>query len=160
MKIKNIITNLRLKWRIYKLTNKAKQEKRRCAAAYEDWQDDEYNMGPCKFIWGVQRNKETNPSFCTLNDITVYYNRDTDMYFLLIDFPANLKQEQDKLQFLIQCLQAFQVYMQSLPNGYTFAASIEEDFDTWNLYGKTIDELYVKFAALICGYKAILKQPE
>ena len=162
MKIKNIITNLRLKWRIHKLTKKAEQEKRRCAAAYADWRDDEYNMGPCKFIWGVQRSKEANPSFCTLNDIAIYYNRDADMYFLLLDFPANLQQAQDKMKFLIQCLQAFQVYIQSLPDGYTFSAAshLEEGFEAWNLCGKTIDELYTKFTILLYGYQKALKTPQ
>ena len=162
MKFKYWWINLRCRWRLWKAVQRAKKENRRCAAQYPDWRDDEFNMGPCKFIWGIQRSKEARPSFCTLNDITVYYNRDTDLYFLLLDFPANLQQAQDKIKFLIQCLQAFQIYMQSLPDGYTFSAAshLEEGFEAWNLSGKTIDELYTKFTILLYGYQKALKTPQ
>lgn len=43
-------------------------------------------MGPLKFVYAIQSNEHANnPSFNTLNDLVVSYNRDTNKYVLEVD---------------------------------------------------------------------------
>ena len=70
--------------------------KKRCARKYPDWRDDEFNMGANKFIWGVAHNGAP-PSFLTLNDIMIYYNRDYKLYFMDIDSQLLARDAKDRL---------------------------------------------------------------
>ena len=87
--------NIRDKYQSFKLGRYLRKEqrayakeKRRCAAAYTDWRDDEFNCLDLKFVWALQpeytQNKET-PSFVSLNDAIVYFNRATRLYSLQFD---------------------------------------------------------------------------
>ena len=56
------------KWLKKELKNGLK-EKKRCQKLYDDWVDNEFNMGPLKFIFAVTSIKNQTPSFNTLNDL-------------------------------------------------------------------------------------------
>ena len=59
---------------------------------YPDWKDDEFNCLDNKFIWGVKAKSDQSgkdPSFVTLNDLQIYYNRKSKIYFLDLDIAEN-----------------------------------------------------------------------
>lgn len=63
-----------------------KKQAKRCKKTYSDWEDNEYNILDNKFIFAIPATKlEVNPSFNSLNDFTVYYNRSTQMYHMQLD---------------------------------------------------------------------------
>ena len=68
------------------------KEKQRCMQEYPDWKDDEFNCLDNKFIWGVKAKTDQSgkePSFTTLNDIQIYYNRKSKLFFLDLDISEN-----------------------------------------------------------------------
>ena len=89
--------------------NHIKREKKRCLKTYSDWEDDEYNCGPLKFIWALSSN--LNPNFSTLNDLIVYYNRDSKKYLLDIDITKNFKSNDERRQYIENCQYEFRHYL-------------------------------------------------
>ena len=90
---------------------KAKLEKERCSKIYSDWKDDEYNMGPLKFIFAVPVHCYEIPSFCSLNKFIIYYNRDNGIYFADVDVEAGLKNSSDIYCQLNNILEEFEEFI-------------------------------------------------
>lgn len=129
---------------------RAKQEKERCRRQYPDWKDDEYNCGPLKYILGIQANGTAARSFNTLNDLDIYFNRDTQKFVLSVDFTKtfdNIKEQKYWLRFLLIKL--------------TKALSIDKskfDFSEIDLcdgelfIANSLIELYCKFFVFVNGF--------
>lgn len=90
---------------------KSKAEKKRCSKEYSDWKDDEYNMGPLKFIFAVPVHCYEVPSFCSLNKFIVYYNRDNGIYFADVDIEADPKNSSDIYYQLNNILEKFEEFI-------------------------------------------------
>ncbi len=90
---------------------KAKIEKERCSKEYSDWKDDEYNMGPLKFIFAVPVHCYEIPSFCSLNKFIVYYNRDNGIYFADVDIEKDPKDDSDIYYQLDNILDEFEMFI-------------------------------------------------
>lgn len=78
---------LKLRRQLKKQQKQYKKEKARCAKTYPDWKDDEFNTLDLKFIWGIlpKGSNEGTPSWNTLNDAVVYYNRQNKKYYFDFD---------------------------------------------------------------------------
>lgn len=94
---------------------RAKMEKERCSKQYSDWKDDEYNMGPLKFIFAVPFYYKDTPSFCSLNDLIIYYNRDNKKYFLDIDIESPFNSLKYRIS-LIDAVDKFKSFLRSQEN--------------------------------------------
>lgn len=94
-----------------KQIEKAKLEKERCSKNYPDWKDDEYNMGPLKFIFAVPVHCYEIPSFCSLNKFIIYYNRDNGIYFADVDVEADPKNSFDIYYQLNTILEEFESFI-------------------------------------------------
>ena len=147
---------------------KAKKEKKRCKKMYSDWRDDEFNCGPNKFIFGVvsDTNKYLKTpqdgcaSFQTLNDLTIYYNRDMHKYVLDIDVYACCDELCDT--YLTTLLNKFKDFVETLTeskinhlindNIFTY---LEDMSGYWT--SDTIHTLYFKFYMFVIGYKQLIK---
>ena len=100
---------------------RANKENKRCKKLYSDWADDEFNCGPNKFIFGVitkSRNSQKSynsdsPSFQTINDLQVYYNRDNRQYTL--DIESNYSSVED-VKYLTHLLKEFKKFVMSSNN--------------------------------------------
>ena len=90
---------------------KAKLEKESCSKKYPDWKDDEYNMGPLKFIFAVPVHCYEIPSFCSLNKFIIYYNRDNGIYFADVDVEVDSKDDSDIYCQLNNILDEFKTFM-------------------------------------------------
>lgn len=76
---------------------KMREERQRCANTYPDWRNDEFNCLDNQFIWGLKSKEDHSnmpPSFCTLNDIMLYYNRQHDIYYIDVDNTSGLTAEE------------------------------------------------------------------
>lgn len=128
-------------------------ERQRCAAAYPDWKNDEYNCLDNKFIFGITLDNPCQEnSFNTVNDFMVYYNRKSKMYFYNID--PNLNITYINLLFIKEY---FKVFL--LNNKFITDKESDErinasnlDFNNFDLYSaKSLKELYLKFKFFIKG---------
>ena len=136
----------------------AKKEKLRCQKLYPDWEDNEFNCGPLKFIWGVKSwddltTQEAN--FFTLNDLDICYNRDTKKYLLGLETALQFKCVDEKITYLDNLMNKFENFMKDSEN-------FQNSFDPYFLYlynngelfiADTLTELYYKFKIFVNGFK-------
>ena len=140
---------------------KSTKEKRRCQKLYPDWKDDEYNCGPLKYIWGVKSHDDltlNNANFCTLNNLDIYYNRDTRKYLLNIDFIFNFTNKKDEnIKYLNNLLDEFKDYiLESNLFNVNFDPSFIYLYDNGELFiADSLTELYYKFKIFVKGYKQL-----
>ena len=126
---------------------------------YIDWEDNEYNCGDIKFIWGIKSYDclVSGPAnIYTMNDIDITYSRKTGLYSLGLE-TAYLFEEGKvgEVKYLDNLLNEFTKFMNE--NGYntnepyTFflCSPIVERF------AKTIPELYTQFRIFVEGYRAV-----
>jgi hypothetical protein len=158
---------------IKKELKRAEKERRRCAKLYKDWKDDEYNSGPNKFVFGIISNSDfaynkgdvssiDKASFYTLNDLQIYYNRDTHRYILDIETYHNKKE--GELLYLERLLSKFKDFMKieykysdSLLTNNSLCEYINTHTseDYWS--STDIYSLYKKFNIFVLGYSALCR---
>lgn len=146
----------------------AKSEKKRCKKLYSDWVDNEYNCGPLKFIFAVVsesnnalNTKNNKPSFHTLNDLQISYNRDTQKYLLDVEIGYNNSNESD-IAYLERLLSELKTFVQSqydLKLSYLLETNLFKFLDDMSNYWVADDliTLYCKFYIFVCGYKQNLR---
>ena len=147
---------------------RANKEKKRCKKLYSDWIDNEFNCGPNKFIFAITSDannlletKDIEISFNTLNDLTVYYNRDTKKYLLDVEVGYNSSNETE-IQYLDRLLKEFKNFIQSNYNlklNYLLETSLFTFLDDMSNYWSADDliTLYCKFYIFVQGYKQNLR---
>lgn len=146
---------------------RANKENKRCKKLYSDWKNDEFNCGANKFIFGVISDVSkyldavgnSEPSFQTLNDLQVYYNRDNKKYFLDIEVGFN---GTDDITYLNNLLNKFKSFI-SLEyninkvttlldtNLYKYMQDLQDDY--WSAHD--LITLYGKFNIFVNGYKKL-----
>ena len=144
---------------------------------YEDWRDDEFNCGAHKFIFGVMSNvnrlletPQNTPSFYTLNDLQIYYNRDSKKYLLDIEVGFGYVADGNDIKYLTNLLKAFKsfiieyfnyedeksILLNASKNTYKYIGNFNEDY--W--CSDDLLSLYNKFFIFVEGYKKVAKNGE
>ena len=127
---------------------------------YPDWEDDEYNCGNLKFIWGIKSYDDLSsamPNFYTMNDIDITYNRKSGLYSLGVETAYGFDggQKQGEVKYLDYLLSEFTKFM--MDNNYR----IDEPYmllmaqPCTNCFAESIPELYMHFRIFVEGYKAV-----
>jgi hypothetical protein len=136
---------------------RSKKEKKRCKKTYPDWADDEYNCGPLKFIWGVMSDDNlcaTVPSFYTMNDLDICYNRDTKKYLLGLETIYRFDDAGYEIAYLEELLLAFTKYVKEQKLKVRNADFGLYPFSTGELFiADSIEQLYFNFKLFVHGYK-------
>jgi hypothetical protein len=108
-----------------------------------------------KFIWGIKSYDDLyggEPSFATMNDIEIIYDKKKKEYQLGIETAYIFEIYGDICDYLKRCLSAFTKYMDD--NGL----SKDEPFDLFfrqpctNVTAKSIEELYTNFKIFVDGF--------
>lgn len=138
-----------------KVLHRYSREKKRCRAAYPDWQDDAFNMLDNKFIWGYNENPKITPSFLSWDDAYIYYNRINKTFYMEVDtgFYMGVKDAEDaqgELERLSKIEEAFRNFLTK--NGIPLRAEVQS-FHNFTLEGESLSELYTKFKIQLEGYK-------
>ena len=153
-----LFRNFKLCRETRKEIKQAEKEKKRCAKQYSDWKDDEYNCGPLKFIWGLKSYDDLSScdvNFYSMNDIDIYFNRDTQKYILGIETIFKFESQDHRIKYLERLLKAFKEYM---------SGKFDSTFDPHNLYlyndgnffqASSLTELYYKFEIFVTGYSQL-----
>ena len=126
---------------------------------YPDWEDNEYNRGAVKFVWGVKSVDSAScmhASFYTYNCIAIYYDRKTKKYILdIAPSPNFLDDYCYDVKYLTKLLDYFTVFMTM--NNY----DTDYHFDNFGLEPEifaeadSIMELYTMFRIFVEGYSAV-----
>ena len=123
---------------------------------YSDWENDEYNCGDLKFIWGVKSSDDVSNSvanFNTMNDIEISYDRSTETYHLSFETMYEFKNgAYDEVRYLRSLLRSFSGFM--CKNHYNIYKNY--DLSCWDNHlfeARSIPELYTKFKTFVGGYE-------
>lgn len=126
---------------------------------YPDWEDDDYNCGDLKFIWGIKSFdclSSAPANFYTMNDIDIIYSRKSGLYSLGIETAYTFESgKRGEAEYLNDLLQAFTQFM--IDNNY----KIDESHMLWmeipsiNCFAESIPNLYTQFRIFVEGYKAV-----
>lgn len=154
----NFLDSIRLKLKTKSDLKRAEKERKRCSKKYPDWKNDEYNCGPLKFIWGVISYDDlsaSEPNFYSMNDLDIYFNRDTEKYILGIETIFLFENQDQRIAYLQKLLKAFKEFM---------IGKFDNKFNPHelNLYcdgnlftADTLTELYYKFEIFVNGYSQL-----
>lgn len=139
------------------------KEKERCKNTYPDWKDDKFNCLDNKFIFAIKSSEDHSdeePSFHTLNNFTVYYNRKSKLYFIELDLPENVKDDlvatklvldNLRLQFRIFLIDYLNITKEELEKPYKLnELDLNYGFDL--LSAPSLKSLYMSFGFLSRGF--------
>lgn len=126
---------------------------------YPDWENNAYNCGDIKFIWGIKSHDDLTSgpaNIYTMNDIDITYSRKTGLYSLGVETAYLFKEgKRGEAEYLDNLLNEFTKFMNE--NEY----SIDESYTFFlrqpiiNPFAETLPELYTQFRIFVEGYKAI-----
>lgn len=123
---------------------------------YSDWEDNEYNCGEIKFIWGIKSYddlSEADACLYTMNDIDICYDRKEKVYILGVETAYLFEDKKAEVEYLERLLDKFTEFMEQ--NRYETHSSyclFMSDLCT-NCKAATIGELYTMFRIFVEGYK-------
>lgn len=151
----------KLKWIIEDKIYKVKHyfEVKKCKKLYSDYDDNEYNIGSLKHIWGIKSwddlsiGEDTN--LYTMNDIDITYDRESKLYMLGIETAYIFKDRKSECKYLKRLLEAFTKYM--IDNNYSinYDTCLFFRTPTINSSAESIEELYMNFKIFVEGYCSI-----
>lgn len=157
-KIKNIKLNIAIRNELKRI----KKEKRRCHKEFYDWIDDEYNCGALKFIWGIKSKDDLSnsmPSFHTLNDIEIHYNRDNGKYFLSIETIYEFSKYEDICNYLRDLLSKLEYGIKKELGKFDISFDPKKTLMYYNngelFTAYSLTELYYKFKIFVEGFANI-----
>lgn len=123
---------------------------------YNDYYDNPYENEIMKFIWGVKSWDDLTCSdacLYTMNNIDLLYLKDQKKYLFSIETIFMFDEEEHKLNYLKNCLDAFTEFM--IKNGY----NTDVNPHWWHVFGDginthfdSIEECYGMFKMLVNAY--------
>ena len=139
-----------------------KKRKKHCAKTYSDWKDDEFNMLDDKFVWAYTANQHETPSFCSLNDAIVYYNRATEQYIMDVDLSIYDCADRDSMQRMIDKLMRIEDSFAAWANDMLMSKKLtnydfSENFNS-SLVANDLITLRYKLGMIIAGIKYYYNQ--
>lgn len=120
--------------------------------------NDKYENDSMKFIWGIKSWDDLSDSdacLYTMNDIDLIYYKNEKTYGLSIETIYYFDKEENKINYLKKCLEAFTKFM--IENSYntevkphwmdvfSYGYNMKTHFDS-------IEECYAMFKLLVNGY--------
>lgn len=135
-------------------------EIKKCTRLYPDFEDNEYNCGSLKHIWGVTSWDDlSGKDACiyTMNDIDITYDRKTKKYMLGIETAYMFKDKSAECNYLRGLLDAFTKFMDD--NNYLKNKEFFLFFNNPILQttADSIEELYTNFRIFVEGYCKVYK---
>lgn len=122
---------------------------------YPDYEDNEYNCGALKHIWGVTSWGNLlgiDAHLYSMNDIDITYDRDEKKYCLGIETAYLFDDNKAECNYLRKLLEEFSVYMDSNGLNKDIKLSLFMGNPRTSTSAKSIEELYVNFKIFVEGY--------
>ena len=148
---------MKLKWKIKFWLDKIKAhfKNKRLKKKYPDYEDNEYNCGEMKHIWGIKSYDDITGMDCniyTMNDIDITYHRDARKYSLGVETAYIFETKENECKYLRRLLNAFTKYMDdnNLDKNYDICLFMSKPIIS-NV-AHSIEELYANFKIYVEGY--------
>ena len=131
-------------------------------ALYPDYEDNAYNCGSLKFVYGVKSYDDLtnqNCSFYTMNDFDIYYDRETKLYSLGIETAYGFEshRKRGECDYLKKLLEIFTKYMDENKLYKNFDLCLFCMQPEITNKGGSIEELYANFKLFVLGYCELYK---
>ena len=136
---------------------------KRLKKLYPDWEDNEYNVGALKFIWGVKSSDDLSsgsPSFYSMNDLELYYDRENKCYGLDIETIYCFDSDLAEVRYLRNLRQYFKNYLIDNDIELNYKPKLHNliyDYDYSMTTAKTLPELYYKFDLFVKDFENYLE---
>ncbi|QWU14310.1 hypothetical protein SAMN04487895_101612 [Paenibacillus sophorae] len=136
-------------------------EVKKCKKLYPDYEDNEFNVGSLKHVWGLQSWDDLtgkSASIYTMNDIDITYDRKSKLYMLGIETHYMFKNQNGESAYLMDLLNAFTTFMDE--NGYSKEFQFPMFCGTPSIMNSanSIEELYTNFKIFVLGYCAVYER--
>lgn len=148
-----------LKWKLeYKIGDiRSYFYNKKCKKLYPDWEDNEYNCGSSKHIWGVKSWDDLSGADCnfyTMNDIDITYDRETKRYMLGIEtaYMFNEPRKENECKYLKRLLDAFTKFMDDNNYSKNYDVCLFMSSSVIDDEAESIEELYINFKIFVEGY--------
>lgn len=128
---------------------------------YMNFEDDEYNIGELKFIWGIKSWDDAtsnNSNMYTMNDIDITYDRKKKLYYLGIETGYLFENSAAECKYLRQLLNVFTNFMDKNKYSKSEPLLLLINNSCMSLSAETIEELYIKFKIFVEGYCKVYKE--
>lgn len=129
---------------------------------YPDWEDNEYNCGALKFIWGVKSAhclSSENANLHTINDIDIVYSRETKRYYLNIEtsylFEEGQVGQAEYAEYLDGLLNEFTKFMEKNKHDIGKPCTFFQTVPVIECVSDNIPDLYSQFRIFVEGFKAV-----
>ena len=137
------------------------KRKKMCKKLYADWEDNEYNELEHKFIWALTaKDCKSSPSFLSLNDALVTYNRITERYEFYVDIAFFDCGDRDSAQKLIKYLKRIQDAFAAwyAEQGYGNEAILAYDDFGRGFTAASMPNLRLQIESFIRGLTSVLRE--
>lgn len=126
---------------------------------YPDWSDNEYNCAELKFIFAIKNksDKSLAPSFSSLNDFIVYYNRKTKCYYADFDYDPKYITNKDYYVNLYKSILHDMPIYTGVSDTYIDLDAGVEIMDDGDLVANTLEKLYLKLAVKLSGFLTVFQ---
>lgn len=150
--LRDLLLDIEIKLEVLKYKYQIRQYKK----LYPDYEDDGYNCGELKHIWGIKSWDDlTKADAClyTMNDIDITYDREQKLYYLGIETAYVFKnKESSECNYLKELLDAFTTFMQDNDYSTEYNFSLHFGSPSTSTSAKSIEELYTNFRIFVEGY--------
>jgi hypothetical protein len=125
---------------------------------YRDYRDDQFNCGPKKFIWGVKspddQLPDEKPSFITLNELELIFDRRTRTYELWVDTPNRISNGNEEIRYLSDLLHKFCNYItyHNRPRAEDERFYFSDRGLNLDFKGPSVINIYQQFYIYVFGY--------
>ncbi len=128
---------------------------------YPDYEDNEFNCGELKFIWGIKSSDDMHDqpaNFYTMNDIDICYDRKSRLYMLGIETAYLFTSKSEELNYLTGLLDKFTEFM--MVNGHSIYEEpcLYMSQPSITTCATSIPNLYMQFKMFVNGYKSLYEQ--
>ena len=131
----------------------AKKQRKKCKQQYSEWKNDEYNCAHLQWVWGIlakeQAEIDGEANFYTLNDLAIYYDRQTNKYYLDIESSYCFSTIEEEHNYITRLYREFKIWMES--NHCDTTARLPMGAGLTSLEAKTLPQLFYKFKVYAAG---------
>ncbi|WP_440110140.1 hypothetical protein [Paenibacillus sp. QZ-Y1] len=154
----NLIDQIKFKFESIYLGLRHKMESWYYSNKYDDYADDEYNLGHLKHIWGIKSGIDftgNKAHFYSMNDIDITYDRKNKLYSLGVETAIGFENKNEECEYLRELLGYFTEFMtennHSMDYDKVFFCSSPSILSS----ADSVEELYINFKIYVEGYCSV-----
>jgi len=154
----NLMESVKFKLESLYLGSRHKMENWYYSSKYDDYVDDEYNLGHLKHIWGIKSGIDFTSNkahLYTMNDIGIIYDRKNRLYSLGIETALLFENRKEECDYLRELLGYFTDFMNENNHSVNYDKTFFCSSPSILSSADSIEELYINFKMYVEGYCSV-----